>query len=277
MRKPIRPFESTDHQLLQVYDELPLWSAPFGLSLLDEVMYRPGMNVLDLGFGTGFPLLELAQRLGDSCHVFGIDPWTAGVERARAKAFQMNVENVEVVEGVAEQMPFENEFFDVIVSNNGINNVADQAKAVAECARVCKPGGQFLITVNLPGTMREFYDAYEETLRSLGKTNEATRLNEHIFAKRKPVSFMTDLLEKNGFTISTVKENSFAMRFLDGSTLLNHFFIRLAFVEPWQQVLDARDVSVVFDRLEENLNSLARQHGELRLTIPFVCINSRKI
>ncbi len=263
MRKPIHPFNPSDLQLLQVYDELPLWSAPFGLSLLDEVVYKAGMNVLDLGFGTGFPLLELAQRLGDSCRVYGLDPWTAGVERALAKAAQMNIGSVEVVEGVAEQMPFEDEFFDVIVSNNGINNVADQPKAVAECARVCKPGAQLLITANLPGTMREFYDVYEETLRSLGKINEVTRLNEHIFSKRKPVSFMTDLLEQQGFAIAKVKEDSFTMRFLDGSSLLNHFFMRLAFIEPWQHVLDAEDVSVVFDRLEANLNSLARQQGRV--------------
>ena len=50
--------------LTAAYDELPLWSAPFGLKLLEVVALRPGIVALDIGCGTGFPVLELAQRLG---------------------------------------------------------------------------------------------------------------------------------------------------------------------------------------------------------------------
>src|SRR5208282_1926821 len=46
------------------YDELPLWSAPFGLMLLEHVSLRPGMTILDVGAGTGFITIELAQRCG---------------------------------------------------------------------------------------------------------------------------------------------------------------------------------------------------------------------
>ena len=42
------------------YDDLPLWSAPFGLTLLDTVRMKKHINVLDLGSGSGFPMLELA-------------------------------------------------------------------------------------------------------------------------------------------------------------------------------------------------------------------------
>jgi ubiquinone/menaquinone biosynthesis C-methylase UbiE len=56
------------------YDELPLWSAPFGLLLLKHLPLRPHLTVLDVGCDTGFPLLELAQRLGATCRVHGVDP-----------------------------------------------------------------------------------------------------------------------------------------------------------------------------------------------------------
>ena len=56
------------------YDELPLWSAPFGLSLLDAVRLNHGMNILDIGSGSGFPMLEIAERSGTSCNVYGVDP-----------------------------------------------------------------------------------------------------------------------------------------------------------------------------------------------------------
>ena len=51
--------------------------------------------------------------------------------------------------------PFESDSFDVIVSNNGINNVDDDRKAMTEIARVAKSDAQLVITVNLPVTFAE--------------------------------------------------------------------------------------------------------------------------
>ena len=223
MRKPASPYNLDDPALMQLFDELPLWSAPFGMALLEQVKFKSGMRVLDLGCGTGFPLLELAQRLGDSCRVFGIDPWTVAIESARSKASQMQVTNVEIVEGRAEHMPFPDEYFEAVVSNNGINNVDDAQQALAECYRVCKAGGQLVLTVNLPDTMKEFYEVYEMTLQQLGKVDEVQRLRQHIFEKRKPLSTTTQMVIDAGFTIKQVDEESFSMRFLNGTSLLNHF------------------------------------------------------
>ena len=55
-----------------LYDELPFWSAPFGLVLLDTVRLRKTIRVLDIGCGGGFPMLELAGRLDTGSHVFGL-------------------------------------------------------------------------------------------------------------------------------------------------------------------------------------------------------------
>ncbi len=44
-----------------------------------------GLRLIDVGFGAGFPLLELAARFGDSCEVHGLDSWLAGHERTRFK------------------------------------------------------------------------------------------------------------------------------------------------------------------------------------------------
>ena len=53
-------------KLIEVFDELPLWSAPFGLKLLAYIDFRINISAIDIGFGTGFPLTEIALRLGDS-------------------------------------------------------------------------------------------------------------------------------------------------------------------------------------------------------------------
>jgi SAM-dependent methyltransferase len=68
-----------------VMDELSLWSARFGLLLLEQVPVQPNMQILDLGCGTGFPTFELAQLGGATCRVIGVDVWHDALARARAK------------------------------------------------------------------------------------------------------------------------------------------------------------------------------------------------
>lgn len=48
--------------IVEIYDEVSLWSAPFGKVLLDNIPMNASWTVVDLGFGTGFPLIELAQQ-----------------------------------------------------------------------------------------------------------------------------------------------------------------------------------------------------------------------
>jgi ubiquinone/menaquinone biosynthesis C-methylase UbiE len=77
-------YNLNDPDLISAIDDLPLWSAPFGMKLLEVVELRQDMHVLDVGSGTGFPLLELSQRLGSTCRVFGMDPWGAALDRVRS-------------------------------------------------------------------------------------------------------------------------------------------------------------------------------------------------
>ena len=147
---------TTNPTHLAVYDELPLWSAPFGLALLDRVRLGRGLRALDIGCGTGFPLIELAERLGLRATVVGIDPWKLACERIEEKCRVYGVENASVVCAPAERLPFEEGRFDLIVSNNGLNNVADPAVVLAECHRTSRRGAQLVMTWNLPASMALF-------------------------------------------------------------------------------------------------------------------------
>jgi ubiquinone/menaquinone biosynthesis C-methylase UbiE len=134
-----------------VYDELPLSSAMFGRLLLAHLPIRRGQTILDVGFGTGFPILELAQRLGSSCRLFGIDPWNAARPRALRKAQVWQVANVELLGGDAVSMPFAGGQFDLVVSNLGVNNFQDPPGVLRECWRVTKPDARLALTTNLQG------------------------------------------------------------------------------------------------------------------------------
>src|SRR5436190_15806042 len=114
-------FEDTP-SFVATFDDLPLWSAPFGLFLLKHLELKKGITAIDVGSGAGFPLLELASRLGDSCKVYGVDPWKNANERTKQKILNYGMKNVEVLECSAEKVPLEDGSTDLIVSNLGINN-----------------------------------------------------------------------------------------------------------------------------------------------------------
>lgn len=270
-------YDLNNSDLVSAIDDLPLWSAPFGLKLLETVKLRHNINVLDIGSGSGFPIIELSQRLGKTCKAYAIDPWPAVVKRALLKIKTWEIANLEIIESQAESLSFEDNYFDLIVSNNGINNLEDDKQTMSEISRVAKKGAQFVLTVNLPDTMIEFYDIFKKTLKDYNKNIEIEKLEKHIFSKRKPLVYTKDLLEKNSFKINNIYEDKFYLNYSDGTTMLNHFIIKLSFIESWKSLLQSQDVNPIFALVEKKLNDLAKAEGDLKLSIPWVCIDCEKV
>jgi len=269
-------FNPDDHDLISVIDELPLWSAPFGLSLLDTINLMPNINALDIGCGLGFPLIELSQRLGTSCNVYGIDPWESAIKRINLKIKTYDLKNVIAIKGAAEELPFDDNFFNLVVSNNGINNVEDMQQTLLECFRVSKPGAQFTVTLNLENTMIEFYNLLEETLIKNKLAEEVRKMKQQIYSKRKPLEDIKKSLSETGFEIKSIKNDSFTLRFLNGAAMFNHSLIKYWFLDGWKNILKPDDLQNIFEQLENKLNSVAKENGEIILTVPFVTIDCRK-
>lgn len=258
----------------QIFDELPLWSAPFGLKLLDHIDYRPGITALDIGFGTGFPLIELAMRLGESSVVYGIDPWPEAHTQVRKKIEYYGITNIRHIEGVAESVPLDDHSVDLVVSNNGINNVSDIDKVFSECARILRKDGQFVMTMNLDRSLIEFYDQLSGVLTEMQLFKEIERMHRHIYEKRRPLEEIKSMLYKHGFTIKDIEQDQFQYQFTDGTAMFNHYFIRTAFMNEWKKFLPADKLEEIFDSVETCLNEQARQSGGVRLSVPFVVITA---
>ena len=277
-RRVYGDYDARHPDLAAVLDDLPLWSAAFGLRLLECVTLRHGIVAADVGSGTGFPAIELAERLGRSGEVHVIEPWAAGLDRIRQKLDVRGVSNVVLHDAVAERMPLADETVDLIISNNGLNNVEDLDRALAECARIGRAGAQMVFTWNLPDTMHEFYAVLAPVLaRALGNAEEADRrIREHIFAKRKSLSYMRERFEGAGFTVERVIEDAFSLRFVDGTAMFDQFLMRSGFVGPWLELIDEPTRQDVFGEVEERLNAVAAHQGHLSLSIPFACLDSRR-
>ena len=129
------------------WDEASNLIADVGPRLLERVGIEAGMDVLDVGTGSGGTVAIPAALRG--ARVVGSDLTPEHFEHARRRAKEAGVE-VEWVEADAEALPFEDESFDRVLSTFGHMFAPRHAVAGAELARVCRPGGVVATTTWTP-------------------------------------------------------------------------------------------------------------------------------
>ena len=109
---------------------------PFSLRQLE-----PGEKVVDAGSGAGFDCFIAAKQLGPRGRVVGIDMLAEMLAKSRASARAMGLDQVEFREGLLEEMPVQDGWADVVISNGVINLCVDKKQVFKEIWRVLRPGG----------------------------------------------------------------------------------------------------------------------------------------
>jgi ubiquinone/menaquinone biosynthesis C-methylase UbiE len=105
---------------------------------------EPGATVLDVGCGTGIALREIAELVGPSGTVVGLDPSAAMLEQARVRLEDAPA-HVELVEGTATSTRLESDRFDAVRTERVLMHVAQPVEALTELARVTRPGGRVVL------------------------------------------------------------------------------------------------------------------------------------
>ena len=129
---------------MDVVDALPIHAVesfagvanPFELRAIE-----PGEQVVDVGSGAGFDSFMAGVAVGESGHVIGVDMTPEMLMKAGNTAEDMGVTNVEFREGFMEDMPVDDGWADVVISNGVINLAPDKHKAFTEIWRVLRAGG----------------------------------------------------------------------------------------------------------------------------------------
>jgi demethylmenaquinone methyltransferase / 2-methoxy-6-polyprenyl-1,4-benzoquinol methylase len=106
---------------------------------LQRAGLKPGMQVVDVGMGTGLVAAEILAITGEPHHLVGVDPSPGMMAQARLP------QGVRCVEGWAEKLPLPTASADFLVMGYALRHIADLAAAFAEFHRVLKPGGIALV------------------------------------------------------------------------------------------------------------------------------------
>jgi SAM-dependent methyltransferase len=159
---------------------------------------KTGNHVLDLGSGAGNDCFVTRSIVGETGHVTGIDFTDAMLEKANNNLEKTGFKNINFIKGDIEDMPLNDNIFDVVISNCVLNLVPDKQKAFGEIHRVLKPGGHFcisdvVITGRLPQKLQEaaeiyagcisgaiLKDAYLDIIKQQGFTNIEVKKEKEI-------------------------------------------------------------------------------------------------
>ena len=135
--------------------------------LTGDARIRRGFRVLDLGCGTGYPALLVAEAVGSNGEVIGLDLAEDMLAVARQKAGRLGMMNVRFQQADITALPFDDHYFDAVTSRFCLMFLPDIPKAVAEIARVLKPGGYLAAAVWSDPNKNSFINIARDVLSTL--------------------------------------------------------------------------------------------------------------
>ncbi len=127
---------------------------------------KPGIRIVDVGCGTGDFTRHIVSLVPGKCRAVGIDQRGVSLRSAEAETRKMGFsDRISYKKGDAYEIPIEDDYADLVCCRSLLIHLEEPARAVAEMARVAKPGG--MVAVVELGRMNSFYSPEEREFTEL--------------------------------------------------------------------------------------------------------------
>jgi len=157
---------------------------------------QPGETCVDLGSGRGNDVIRLAEEVGETGFVFGIDISEGMIAKAIANLEKFEVQNAKILKAELESLPLRNDSVNLIISNCTINHATDKPAVWSEVYRILKTGGRFVVS-----------DIYATQPIADEYRNDPAAVAECWAGSVTRAEYLT-MLEKAGFTDIKIFEES---------------------------------------------------------------------
>jgi ubiquinone/menaquinone biosynthesis C-methylase UbiE len=244
-------------RLARIYDQeiLPIWSQRFGRMMLRDLLVPPRAMVLDVACGTGYPALEVLRRMDEHGRIIAIDPSAPLLDVARRKAGDAAGKRIFFrSEGLAPQLSFADEVYDLVLCNLGLDEVDDPGAALREFARVAKPGGQVIATLTLGGTWAEFYDIYREVLTKHDQHAALGRLGQ-LCARHPDPDTAIGWAEQAGLTGVSLDVEKYTLLFRSAREFFFAPIIEYGPLPSWKAVAGKEQMQDVFFFIKQAIDA----------------------
>ncbi|MFA1820708.1 demethylmenaquinone methyltransferase [Virgibacillus oceani] len=128
--------------------------------VMKRMKVEKGSKALDVCSGTGDWSVSLAEAVGEDGEVIGLDFSKNMLSVAEEKKEEMGLKQLQLVQGNAMELPFNDQIFDYVTIGFGLRNVADYQTVLKEMYRVTKPGGKVVCLETSQPTLLGFRQLY---------------------------------------------------------------------------------------------------------------------
>ncbi|MCC2641598.1 MAG: protein of unknown function, putative Methyltransferase [Nitrospira sp.] len=232
------------------------WSTPFAEVLLQQVDLRPGLSILDVACGHGIPAFYLAEQVGPTGTVVGIDASRRQVANARAiQRNELPWLRFECLD--ARALPASFPTFERITGNLAVMFFRpDRFETIRGLIEHLQPGGQVALTFPSLGTFDSIWRRIDQEMNRRGLTTERDRLAAHV-AERPSASEARGWLERLDLERIEALERPLEVASGSGPRFLHHPLLRGGFLDDAYECFDDPGLAEeVMARVSEDMDSM---------------------